>query len=795
MPACELSDEGEPINLSLLVSEEAWQPLRDIANDKRDHRRVLPPFRWLGPLPCECVLQAVAAFSLKASPMAAAWPAFIEHPFLSMQRVICVDSPSSVRELWAAGAAEPPWAYVPVFAFLKMFPAHSPLLLPSGTVSEANYMKPPGRYATDLNLSAAAGEALTPRPVYRLAFAEMAGRLVHHHQLPKDRGRSLDATRPPIVLPRSHCHPHGCDGLGWCDGTAPASPPSCRCASQMSLTATEPSAGSCVVSEAGRVADIAEKRRRAERSRRMAGRSAVSEPSSAVDSKRSRLRRGTQSLGPDLWRRSAGRAAESAMAACPNTCSGHGLGCSYGFCHCERGHWGLDCGLSRSRVASLAARRADARPRVHVYPLPPALRRSCNFWHLAEDVGDRLLRSEFVEPNAAEADLYWIYGCPNGDTLLPALRWVQAHFPQWNASVGAQRPRHVVVIPHEEGWAEVWRYLVHWLRGASGDHANERGTWDSLHPASPTRQVVALQLSGRSDYPSAGHPKPIRCVSSNAPCYVCFQPGKDVMIPGHPGLIDYPGRDACAAFKRLGAYDGDGHPRWRTNSPTVLFGGAVWTVPQGPGFYEPSRLILYLCHKNASSRALSISITQTETQPESVRPWEVERHRDLHAAAREANFCIVPEGKIGGYGECSPSSQPRTPSDIQPALPVLPNGPPQLRAVCRSTRAAHRPPRDRRANARLRAHRLQGAFLIGPARRGNRLVTPRRARAARHDASPRRRAEPRRRDGHAPHRRCRPPTAALDVHLWQLRPCRGRGRRGRRLRHPHAGAQDAAKAL
>jgi len=196
----------------------------------------------------------------------------------------------------------------------------------------------------------------------------------------------------------------------------------------------------------------------------------------------------------------------------------------------------------------------------------------------------------------------------------------------------------------------VWRYLVHWLRGASGDHANERGTWDSLHPASPTRQVVALQLSGRSDYPSAGHPKPIRCVSSNAPCYVCFQPGKDVMIPGHPGLIDYPGRDACAAFKRLGAYDGDGHPRWRTNSPTVLFGGAVWTVPQGPGFYEPSRLILYLCHKNASSRALSISITQTETQPESVRPWEVERHRDLHAAAREANFCIVPEGKIGGYG-------------------------------------------------------------------------------------------------------------------------------------------------
>ena len=161
-----------------------------------------------------------------------------------------------------------------------------------------------------------------------------------------------------------------------------------------------------------------------------------------------------------------------------------------------------------------------------------------------------------------------------------------------------------------------------------------------------------LQLSGRSDYPSEGMPNPVRCVSSNARCYVCFQPRKDVMIPGHPGLIDYPGPAECGRFRELGAYDeASGAPRRRALRPAVLFGGAVWTIPQGPGFYEPSRLVLYLCHKNASARAgLDASITQTETQPESVRPWEVEGRRDLHALARHASYCVVPEGKIGGYG-------------------------------------------------------------------------------------------------------------------------------------------------
>lgn len=98
----------------------------------------------------------------------------------------------------------------------------------------------------------------------------------------------------------------------------------------------------------------------------------------------------------------------------------------------------------------------------------------------------------------------------------------------------------------------------------------------------------------------------------------------------HPGLIDNPGRELCDKFRAggrrggggggggLGAYDAAGAPRARRGSPLLLFAGAVWTVGQGDGrFYEPSRLVLYRCHKNAS-RERDYLIVQTETQPEAV---------------------------------------------------------------------------------------------------------------------------------------------------------------------------------
>ena len=64
-----------------------------------------------------------------------------------------------------------------------------------------------------------------------------------------------------------------------------------------------------------------------------------------------------------------------------------------------------------------------------------------------------------------------------------------------------------------------------------GDHANKFRRWDDIHPASAVRQIAALQLHGSSDYTAeTNSPLPRRGVSSNAPCRICFQPGKDVMV-------------------------------------------------------------------------------------------------------------------------------------------------------------------------------------------------------------------------------------------------------------------------
>ena len=104
------------------------------------------------------------------------------------------------------------------------------------------------------------------------------------------------------------------------------------------------------------------------------------------------------------------------IKACPNECLGRGA-CAYGFCHCAAGMWGLDCGWAAQRIAEQTAKAA--RPRVFVYEIPAALRKSCGMWRLSEDLGDRMLLSANLEPDDTKADYFWVYGCPNGDTILP----------------------------------------------------------------------------------------------------------------------------------------------------------------------------------------------------------------------------------------------------------------------------------------------------------------------------------------------------------------------------------------
>lgn len=159
-------------------------------------------------------------------------------------------------------------------------------------------------------------------------------------------------------------------------------------------------------------------------------------------------------LGTDLWR--ASHISIPMTKLCPNECLGRGS-CAYGFCHCEKGRWGLDCGMTIARAQHL--RREGGRPRIFMYETPVTLRRSCGPWRLPEELSDVVLKSTFLEPDPAYADLFWIYGCPNGDTIMPSLRWIKMTHPHWNASVRAAAPRHVLVVGHEEGWGEVWSLL------------------------------------------------------------------------------------------------------------------------------------------------------------------------------------------------------------------------------------------------------------------------------------------------------------------------------------------------
>lgn len=653
MPACELDAEGHVINLSLLASESFWWQLRDVRVG--EERRTKPLHRWVGVVPCACVREAVAAFSLQSTPSPAEWPEHIGHLELALQRVVCVVTPLAAGALWEHGGEQGlRYSYVPVVAWLKSYPAHSPQLLAEGLVHEEDYLRPKAAHLMRLPSRRPAPPALPP--------LELGSVLPQLGQL--------------TLLPLRRCGARRCHLAGWCGqwvsaaaaarqarpGSGPAVA-ACHCLAAMhgegEAVRREPrrfsprhDPGECAPPAAERWREGDERPRRAREAHEIARFDAVHDR-----------------LGADRWR--VAQPTKPRTKACPNQCLGRGV-CAFGFCHCAKGYWGLDCGLSLPRAQQLAAE--TRRPRIYVYEVPSALRRSCGTWALPEDLSDRLLLSPYLEPSPERADLFWLYGCPNGDTVLPALRWLKRALPFWNASVREGRARHVVVVGHEEGWAEVWQLLGRWLAG-NGDHANHLHGWDDLHPASASRQIASIQLSGLSDYAAPGGARPIRGVSPGAPCRVCFQPGKDVMVPGYPGVMDYPDDEGLPAF----AYLFEGQPsvprRARLSdcqriatarpylrggkqlaprhlSPRVFFSGAVQTKTRGPGLYEPSRLLLYLCHKNRSKEQDFI-VRQTESVTVSVSPWEVERPVDPMPLLRHASMCVVPEGKIGSYGHRS----------------------------------------------------------------------------------------------------------------------------------------------
>ena len=93
-------------------------------------------------------------------------------------------------------------------------------------------------------------------------------------------------------------------------------------------------------------------------------------------------------------------------------------------------------------------------------------------------------------------------------------------------------------------------------------------------PCEASPHFGSLQLTGHSDFLPPGARR-VRGVSIGAPCRLCFQPGKDVMVPGFPGIQDYPDDYG----KEIGAHRGR-VPVCRRLATLAPYSTYSWAAPR-----------------------------------------------------------------------------------------------------------------------------------------------------------------------------------------------------------------------
>ena len=576
LPACEapagVGADDEPINLSLLASMAMWEA-NESPNDGRVRFLLLqelfgtedgrvgepapgghhPPLRWLGALPCSCVAQAARLFSRADEPYFLPLPPEIEPHLVRVQGVLCYVDAAGEDTLTVASISRdgsPPLSalrYVPLASWIKGGPTSQPELLPPGALSVEDYA------------AIASGKWVNRRMSVRVRgggmdragegdLRDLLARLPAPPSGISERVAAITAVRADLCDGR-------CGSGGWCarvtdersdsSGEKPRSTSlgyECRCFSAM-LARDGFTEATCVIPESSVARNVVESEIIADREAE--GYHPVPDVRSGVDIavQHAKLLRGAGNfLGPDLWRDllESRHWHQPPLDACPNNCQGHGY-CSYGFCRCPPGRWGLDCGLDGSMLSENhppEAREGDGGHRlsVYVYEIPPLLRRACYSWSLPERLGERLMRSKYVVADPAKAQAFWVYGCTEENTVLPAMRWVRSEFPHWNAYVDAARaknssnagdvyaprapPNHYILTPNEDGWSSIWRSSMHMWFGTdtlpwrahkiaaahrldveSGRlRETEAERWDELHPLSPYRPFGSLQLSGVADH-------------------------------------------------------------------------------------------------------------------------------------------------------------------------------------------------------------------------------------------------------------------------------------------------------
>lgn len=280
---------------------------------------------------------------------------------------------------------------------------------------------------------------------------------------------------------------------------------------------------------------------------------------------------------------------------CPGSskCSGQGTCDGNGFCHCKPGYWGLDCAEtlgSDGRLAlSLPAPRPNqvhapesARPRVYVHSIPVLLRTGAGFYHdFYERLTDRVLASEYRTADPEHADYYWLPGPVRRGQFLDKLKYVKRRWPYWNQTVAAGEARHVVYTGWELDPGKIF---------AQDPFEPSKFYGPDMNVASPSRAWLALSHNGMADIAEFNAPGSARR-SKIRHCSVCYQPGKDVVLPFKPGVIDVPD---CGKLKARSIFAPGQLKRGAEQRPTKFFFAGSVPVPKSqPRKADPYELKQY----------------------------------------------------------------------------------------------------------------------------------------------------------------------------------------------------------
>ncbi|KAG2500342.1 hypothetical protein HYH03_001917 [Edaphochlamys debaryana] len=203
---------------------------------------------------------------------------------------------------------------------------------------------------------------------------------------------------------------------------------------------------------------------------------------------------------------------------CPNSCSGHGT-CHGGWCHCEAGRWGLDCGRSKVYAADSWLPN-PTQLRIYVYDIPdgvvhkkpwsdmPALVDNMYIADLAfldQLLADWTVRTENPwEANLFYINTYTLYYIGNiGNPTFHFSRvfnYVRHTWPFWNMTGGRN---HIAAATNDRGVCELYKEarlhqeilnpikLVHF--GQAGRHGH------SLHQKGDPAYDAALREFKRLD--------------------------------------------------------------------------------------------------------------------------------------------------------------------------------------------------------------------------------------------------------------------------------------------------------